>query len=96
MLCEEAVATGKGIIVGLTGEEARVLCCPACYAMFSDFVTALRLMPSSRSKIAKRSATGACSGGRAARAISGPSMNSVRRISSVAMESRCGGLCRPA
>ena len=50
MLCEEAVATGKGIIVGLTGEEARVLCCPACYAMFSDFVTALRLMPSSRRK----------------------------------------------
>lgn len=95
MLCEEAVATGKGIIVGLTGEEARVLCCPACYAMFSDFVSALRLMPSSRRK-ARSAARSVRAVVAESRAISGPSMNPVRRMPSVATESRCGWLCRPA
>ena len=47
-LCDEAVAAGHGTLVEITGDESEMLCCPACYAMFRDFRTALRLMPASR------------------------------------------------
>ena len=46
MLCDEPLALGHGTTIAAVGISPPVRCCTECYAMFSDFDTALRLMPS--------------------------------------------------
>lgn len=44
MLCDEPLALGHGTTIAAVGISPPVRCCTECYAMFSDFDTALRLM----------------------------------------------------
>jgi hypothetical protein len=46
MLCDEPIAQGHWVTIAAAGISPPVRCCPECYAMFSDFHIALRLMPS--------------------------------------------------
>jgi len=45
MLCDEPVAHGHWVTIVAVGISPPVRCCPECYAIFSDFHAALRLMP---------------------------------------------------